>query len=210
MVPAVVALAGCGGSSGKAQGAGGAPPSVSPGSSVQAAGARAGAAGSRERAALARLRAMGLPVYCGGRHGHLVALTFDDGPGPYTHFALKELRQARARATFFLVARSIQRFPAWPRRELTLAALGDHTATHADLLGLPPAGVTREIALGREAVRNAAGRPVLLFRPPYGARSQLIDQEVSRQGMVEVLWSIDSGDSNVVQPQNYAAISRTV
>jgi peptidoglycan/xylan/chitin deacetylase (PgdA/CDA1 family) len=209
VVAALLALAGCGGSSGKAQGT---PRHVhgAPSSSVVHAPGAHERASSRERAVLARLRALGLPVYCGARHGHLVALTFDDGPGPYTHFALKELRQAHARATFFLVARSIQRFPDWPRRELSLAALGDHTATHPDLLLLPPARVTQEIALGAEAVRHAAGGPVLLFRPPYGARSSRIDEEVRRQQMVEVLWSIDSGDSNALRPQNYAAIARNV
>ena len=113
-------------------------------------------------------------------------------------------------ATFFLVALSIRRFPAWPRRERALAVLGDHTATHPDLLLLAPASAAREIALGREAVQRAGGRPVLLFRPPYGAHSPRIDQAVRRQGMLDVLWSIDSGDSNTIRPQNYAAIARTV
>jgi peptidoglycan/xylan/chitin deacetylase (PgdA/CDA1 family) len=190
VVAVLVAFAGCGGSSGKAQGTPRHVHGAPSGSAVHANGALQ-RAGSRERAVLARLGALGLPVYCGARHGHLVALTFDDGPGPYTHFALKEL-------------------PDWPRRERSLAALGDHTATHPDLLLLPPARVTQEIALGAEAVRHAAGGPVLLFRPPYGARSPLVDQAVRRQGMVEVLWSIDSGDSNALRPQNYAAIARNV
>src|SRR4051812_24753826 len=40
-------------------------------------------------AAVSRLTKLGKPVYCGGTRGNAVALTFDDGPGPYTHFALK-------------------------------------------------------------------------------------------------------------------------
>src|SRR5437868_7818531 len=73
--------------------------------------ARAVRAAARPRAAqapaLRRLLRADRPVYCGSARRRLVALTFDDGPGPYTHLALKELRRARAGATFFLVGRVI-------------------------------------------------------------------------------------------------------
>ena len=46
------------------------------------------AAGTAE---IDRLAQSGLPVYCGGTRGDEVAFTFDDGPGVYTHFALKKL-----------------------------------------------------------------------------------------------------------------------
>src|SRR5439155_21332733 len=110
-----------------------------------------------ERRELARLLALDRPVFCGGRRGRLVALTFDDGPGPYTRLALKELRRARARATFFLVGRSIRRFPALPRREKADGALGDHTATHPDLAALSRAAMVHELAAGQAAARRAAG-----------------------------------------------------
>jgi peptidoglycan/xylan/chitin deacetylase (PgdA/CDA1 family) len=163
-----------------------------------------------QQRALRRLIAAGRPVFCGGHRGHLVALTFDDGPGPYTGLALKELGRAHARATFFLVGRSVERFPQWPRRERRLAAIGDHTQTHPLLTQLAPAAAAAEIAEGRERALAAAGPPVQLFRPPYGGHDALIDGLVSRAGMVEVLWSIDSGDSQVVPPLDYAQIARNV
>jgi peptidoglycan/xylan/chitin deacetylase (PgdA/CDA1 family) len=159
---------------------------------------------------LARVRRLGLPVYCGGPRGRAVALTFDDGPGVYTHYVLEELRRARARATFFLVGRSIRAFPAWPRRELRVAALGDHTATHPYLPHLSRAAVAAEIMGGRDAIDAAAKTTVRLFRPPYGAHDPFVDRQVKRDGMLEVLWSIDSGDSNPFHPQSYVAITRTV
>jgi peptidoglycan/xylan/chitin deacetylase (PgdA/CDA1 family) len=163
-----------------------------------------------ERAAVARLGKLAMPIYCGGHHGNEVALTFDDGPGPYTPLALKALRRAGVRATFFLVAKSIATFPTWPRRERALAALGDHTATHPFLPGLSPAAAAAEIDRGRAAVLAAAGSPVQLFRPPYGARTPALDQRVAADGMTQILWSVDSGDSYTQVPQNYAAIARTV
>jgi hypothetical protein len=64
-----------------------------------------------QQAAVQRFAGLGRPIYCGGRRGRLVALTFDDGPGQYTHVALRELRRAGARATFFLVGTSVARYP---------------------------------------------------------------------------------------------------
>ena len=37
----------------------------------------------------------------------MVALTFDDGPGVYTHYAIKKLSEAHLHATFFLVGKEI-------------------------------------------------------------------------------------------------------
>jgi peptidoglycan/xylan/chitin deacetylase (PgdA/CDA1 family) len=149
-------------------------------------------------------------VFCGGRGKRMVALTFDDGPGPYTGTALRELRRAGARATFFLVTRSIQRFPGWARRERALAAIGDHTLTHPNLPALSAAGARAEIAGGRAAAAAAAGIPIRLFRPPYGAHTPAIDREVARLGMVQVLWDVDSTDSRVSPPADFRAIAAVV
>ena len=161
-------------------------------------------------AAVRRLARLGRPVYCAGRHGRLVALTFDDGPGPYTHIALRELRRAGAHATFFLVGRSIARFPGLARRERALAAIGDHTVTHPFLPSLSAAAAAAEIAGGRAAALRAAGPPVDLFRPPYEAHTPAIDREVARRGMLEILWDVDSKDSQVSPPQSFRQISVTV
>ena len=162
-------------------------------------------------ASVRHLARLGLPVYCGGRRGRLIALTFDDGPGRYTPLALRELRRAHARGTFFLVGTSLARFGAFARRERAAgAAIGDHTATHPFLPGLARRAVAAQIATGRSDALRAAGPPVDLFRPPYEGRTPAIDREVARQGMLEILWTVDSKDSQVSPPQSYRQISATV
>src|SRR4051812_15817117 len=59
----------------------------------------------------------GEPVYCGGGHANVVALTFDDGPGPYTEQLVSLLRAAGAHATFFLVGNRMQYWPSAARLE---------------------------------------------------------------------------------------------
>ena len=143
---------------------------------------------------VARLIRIGLPVYCGGTRGRDVALTFDDGPGVYTARALTILRQEDARATFFLVGSSMERFPRLVRREAQLAALGDHTWTHPFLPELPASTISEEIARAKAAIERATGIPVWLFRPPYDARSEAVDREVRALGLLDVIWDVDSRD----------------
>jgi len=154
-----------------------------------------------------RLASYGLPLYCAGRSKRMVALTFDDGPGPYTKLAIKKLREAHLRATFFLVGKSIRAYPGLARQEKPVAAVGDHTMTHRFLPGLSQAAMSQEIAGAKTLIEQAAGQPVGFFRPPYGARTPAIDAEARSLGLLEVLWTVDSADS---LGANYAGIERNV
>jgi peptidoglycan-N-acetylglucosamine deacetylase len=158
-------------------------------------------------AAVGRLAAYGLPLFCGGRSRRLVALTFDDGPGPYTTLAIKKLREAHLHATFFLVGKQLVAYPGLARREKPVAAVGDHTMTHPFLPALSHAAMVQEIVGARSVIERAAGQPVALFRPPYEAMSPAIDREVKSLGMLEVLWNVDSADS---LGADYAGIERNV
>lgn len=155
-----------------------------------------------------RLAKYGLPVYCAGPHGNAVAFTFDDGPGPYTYLALRKLRQARERATFFVVGRSIDSFPHWVPKEMRLAAIGDHSYTHPVLSSLPQATVTSELSRTIDRIKtDTGGLRVGLFRPPYGARNAMVDSVAKSLGLLEIVWTVDSADS---LGANYAGITQNV
>jgi peptidoglycan/xylan/chitin deacetylase (PgdA/CDA1 family) len=156
---------------------------------------RASSVEARGNAVIHRLAALGLPVYCGGPHGHEVAFTFDDGPGVYTHYAVKKLAEAHERATFFVVGKSIEAWRGWLQRELKVATLGDHTFTHADLLELPPDQVASELESNKQLIERESGQPVDLFRPPYGAQDAAVNQIARRLGLLDIMWSMDSRDS---------------
>jgi peptidoglycan-N-acetylglucosamine deacetylase len=157
--------------------------------------------------AVRRLAAYGLPLFCGGRSKPMVALTFDDGPGVYTHFAIRKLRQYHLRATFFLVGKEIYAWPGWAQREKPYAAFGDHTMTHPFLPALSRSEMVHEIADAQALIERTVGEPVVLFRPPYEGRSPAIDHEVRSLGMLQVLWTVDSQDS---LGANYAGIEKNV
>ncbi len=163
-----------------------------------------------QAAAVKRLARIGKPIRCGAGKLRLVALTFDDGPGRYTPIVLRQLREAGARATFFLVGKSIDRYPDIARTERPLAAIGEHSMTHANLPTLSPDAARAEIAGGKAKALKAAGDPVDLFRPPYGNRTKKLDREIRRQKMAQILWDVDSTDSRITPPANFHEISARV
>jgi peptidoglycan/xylan/chitin deacetylase (PgdA/CDA1 family) len=161
----------------------------------------------RTTAEVRRLLRLGLPIYCGGPRGHAVAFTFDDGPGVYTHLALKKLIHGHERATFFVVGRSIDHWPGYLRPELRVGAVEDHTYTHPLLTFLPPRQVAYELRATARKIQAATGEHVLFWRPPYEVHNHTVDRIAQRLGLVDILWDVDSRDS---LGAGYAAIIRNV
>jgi peptidoglycan/xylan/chitin deacetylase (PgdA/CDA1 family) len=157
--------------------------------------AAAARAGYPESSSVRALIAQGRPIYCGGRRGNEVALTFDDGPGPYTRLVIAKLRKHHVGGTFFIVGRNLPLVAGATRAERALGGVGDHTFTHPLLTGLSHAGAEAEMVRTQSAVAHAAGGPVFLFRPPYGGRDASVDGIAGAHGMLEILWSVDSRDS---------------
>jgi peptidoglycan-N-acetylglucosamine deacetylase len=152
---------------------------------------------AQQRAAVTHLAALGRPVYCGGPTGNSVALTFDDGPGPYTEQVLDELRAADARATFFLVGDRVDEWPDAARDETYLGAVGDHSWSHPRLTELPRWDVFLELERTRASVQGAAGRTPTLWRSPYELHDASIDGVAKQLGLLQVLWSVTSGDDQL-------------
>ncbi len=153
------------------------------------------AADAAGRAEIARLASYALPVYCGGPHGNEVAFTFDDGPGVYTHYAVKKLTQARERATFFVVGKSMNAWPGWLPRERRIAAIGDHSWTHPVLPSLSPAEIRSQLDMTKVKIERDSGELPDLFRPPYGATDVTVQGVARSLGLLEIMWTVDSADS---------------
>jgi len=129
------------------------------------------------------------------RRDRCVALTFDDGPGPYTTDLVAKLRHARAPATFFMVGERVDALPGLARRVASGGfEIGNHSYTHADLTRLSRADAERELTRTSKAIRQATGQPVTLMRPPYGARNHAVDLAVQQAGLTTVLWDADTLD----------------
>jgi peptidoglycan-N-acetylglucosamine deacetylase len=135
------------------------------------------------------------PVYCAGLRGRNVALTFDDGPSPYTLRLVRVLREEHARATFFVVGSRVGLWPDAVRAATRVGALGNHTWSHPHLGALPPAIVRAELEETQRIIGRTVGSIPRIFRPPYEEATAAQDRIVRELGLLDVRWSVDGGDS---------------
>ncbi|MHB8657745.1 MAG: polysaccharide deacetylase family protein [Solirubrobacteraceae bacterium] len=149
----------------------------------------------RERRAIrAVLRFMPV-VRAGGTRRRLVALTFDDGPSPYTPQIVSVLARMRTPATFFVVGQQLPLFAAGVHDELRHGfVIGDHTENHPWMIQLRPAAQLAQITDVAAQLHHLGAPAPLLFRPPYGAYDQVTLGILHRLGMLGVMWSVDPGD----------------
>lgn len=131
----------------------------------------------------------------GGGKRRQVALTFDDGPGPYTPKILATLNRLNARATFFFIGSQERTFHNATIAQIRRGhAVGDHTENHARLPLLPAQAQHDELFVPIQwLARYGLPRP-LVFRPPYGMFNQSTLEEAARLGLLMVMWSVDSRD----------------
>lgn len=123
-----------------------------------------------------------------------IALTFDDGPGPYTRQVLRILRRTGVPATFFLVGQQVRQAPALVRTMLRDGhMLANHSLSHANL-GSGGARAADEIGRTQAIIRRATGFTPCLFRPPYGSTSGALNRVVRAHGMLSILWDVDTND----------------
>lgn len=148
----------------------------------------------------ARYRPLGCRI-SGGEVAHfqgpdrrLVALSFDDGPSSYTRQFVRMIAANHVVATFFMIGEQIS--PAYRstmREELRDGdALGDHTWSHPDLVGLGSA--FSQIKGTREAIRRETGYTPCVFRPPYGAYDSAVVHTARTLGLATIMWDVDPRD----------------
>lgn len=128
----------------------------------------------------------------------MVALTFDDGPWPYsTDAVLRVLQREKVKASFFTIGTQAQRYPAMVRRIAREGHLVEnHTMRHRKLVGasIGRTGVRDEIQREQRLVRSLVKRMPQWFRPPGGHVNGVIVDEARRAGTRLVLWDVDPQD----------------
>ena len=125
----------------------------------------------------------------------VIALTFDDGPGPHTAHLLDILDQYGAKATFFLIGSKVSS-QANVVRSIHARGhqLGNHSWSHPELPKLPAGQIAGEIDRTNDAIKQATGVTPAILRPPYGAVNGVVLEQLRLRGMSSILWSVDTRD----------------
>ena len=120
-----------------------------------------------------------------------VALTFDDGPTPYTDRLLSILTANKAKATFFEIGNKVAANPAGAKRVVEAGMeLGNHTWEHPNMTTLPPEDVPGQLSRANDAIAAATGVTPKLWRPPGGLTNAAVNEQAGKAGLAGILWDV--------------------
>ncbi len=142
------------------------------------------------------------------------AITFDDGPHPtYTMIDLANLKSTGIEATFFWLAQNVSVMKTIVGNVKSAGmTLGNHSWTHPQLTKLGPVALVHEIDDSTKLDTSVYGFKPKFFRCPYGAcgpQTSAIRQKIADQGMISVIWNVDSLDWQDHNPASiYARVKK--
>ena len=134
-------------------------------------------------------------VRAAGTQHKEVALTFDDGPGPYTPDILRILVRDHVPATFFEVGIEERYFHDATAQIVAHGyPIGDHTESHSPMSQLKRKAQLAQLIQDSVAVGNYGAPFPRMFRPPYGMWNHTTLALLRQYKMLMVLWSVDTDD----------------
>ncbi|MGJ6122669.1 polysaccharide deacetylase family protein [Mycolicibacterium fluoranthenivorans] len=120
-----------------------------------------------------------------------VALTFDDGPGPYTDRLLKILQDTDSKATFFLIGNKVAANPAGAKRIAEAGMeIGSHTWEHPNMTAIPPQAIPTQLSKASAAIEAATGQRPKLLRTAGGLINDAVLAEAAKQGLADINWDV--------------------
>ena len=122
----------------------------------------------------------------------MIALTFDDGPGPYTQAIVNCLKKYDARATFFIVGNRVKTYKSPMKSAYKYGSeIANHTYSHPILTKLSSSSVKSQISKTDTAVKDVIGVKTDIMRAPGGGTNSSVRKAV---GKPIIYWSVDTLD----------------
>ncbi len=137
-----------------------------------------------------------LPIYSVDVSEKMVALTFDCAWGASDiPTILEELEKEEVKATFFIVGQWAEKYPD-AVMQIAKAGhdIGNHSYSHLRMGALDAGKVKSEIELCGKKLSEITGKPVDLFRPPYGDYNNTVITTAEALGYYTIQWDVDSLD----------------
>ncbi len=136
----------------------------------------------------------------GPSSGKMVALSFDDGPSPYTERLFRTLLQYHVAGTFFMIGERVAELSEINGAKLLREMIdhgmeiGNHSYNHPRDLPDEGEGSSLQLELANREIERASGFTPCLFRPPYGNLSPELVQRAKVLGLTTVKWDVDPED----------------
>ena len=120
-----------------------------------------------------------------------IALTFDDGPSPYTGRLLQILKDNDAKATFFEIGNKVAANPEGAKRVVEAGMeLGSHTWEHPNMTTIPPEDIAPQFSKASDAIEAATGQRPKLVRTAGGLINDAVLAEAKKQGLADINWDV--------------------
>ncbi|MBW4084500.1 polysaccharide deacetylase family protein [Paenibacillus sp. S150] len=136
-----------------------------------------------------------------------VALSFDDGPSQYTREIVDILSAHGVAANFLFIGKNEKQHPEAVRyADEHGMPVGSHSWDHSDMTRNSSGENRSNLSRSIQVLEQNAGRPVTIFRPPYGAINDDLAAEARKQHLKVLLWNRDPEDwkaDSVEQILNY-------
>lgn len=141
-------------------------------------------------------------------HTHLIALTFDDGPGKGTESILDTLKQYNIKATFFALGSQIKKNPELVQRIVREGhVIGNHSYTHPNL-SKEIYKNNPELLMSELKTTHQALKPYLkpgqklFFRAPYSlwqsSNASVLNQDPELAAYIgPICWDVGRSDEQV-------------
>ena len=121
-----------------------------------------------------------------------VAITFDDGPGPYTAELLEFLRENDIRVTFFLVGNRLNTYKNTVKQMVADGhEIGYHSWKHDIQTKLSNSKIISDFEKSANILKKISGAEFTLWRTPGGGRS---DRVLNQIALPHIMWSVDTLD----------------
>lgn len=122
----------------------------------------------------------------------VIALTFDDGPTKNVDQLLPLLDQYKAKATFFLIGKDIEKHPEEAEKLVEAGhQIGNHTYSHERMVLKSPSFIKEEIEKTDELIRKSGYKGEIDFRPPYGKKLIGLPYYLAKHNRETIMWTLE-------------------
>lgn len=137
-----------------------------------------------------------VPIYAVQTETKKIAITFDAAYGSdETMQIINILKEKNVTATFFLVGFWVEKYPELVKLlDESGIEIGSHSNTHPYMSKLTADQIRVELQTSMNSITNITGKPVTLFRPPYGDYNDTLINVCDELKLKTIQWSVDSLD----------------
>ena len=137
-----------------------------------------------------------VPIYSVDRQDGYISISFDAAWGAdKTRQIMDICDEYNVKATFFLVGFWIDKYPEMVAEISSRGfEIGTHSETHPQMSKLSESKCREELVSSSKKIFELTGKPVTLFRPPFGDYNNQLLSVAKGLGLYTIQWSVDSLD----------------